>query len=188
MVYGYARVSTLGQSKYGNSLEYQQGVLREHGAEVVYWDSFTALRADMPQFKKLTATLAPGDTLVVTKLDRMARSLSQGASTIDGLINRGIKVNILNIGTLDNTPASRLIRNIFLSFAEFEREMIAERCQEGRAIARQNPDYKEGRPQKFTDRQLRHALGLLEHHSYNQVESMTKISKSTLQRAKRRLK
>ena len=70
--------------------------------------------------------LKPGDTLMVTKLDRFARSMTQGRELVNELINKGIKVNILNIGMMDNTPASKLIRNIFFSFAEFERDMIVE--------------------------------------------------------------
>lgn len=73
-----------------------------------------------------------------------------------------------------------------LAFAEFERDMIVERTQEGKAIANQNPDFKEGRPKKFSKVQIKHALDLLNEYSYKQVEQMTGISKSTLIRAKRK--
>lgn len=73
-------------------------------------------------------------------------------------------------------------------FAEFERDMIVERTQEGKAIARQKPDFREGRPNKYSKKQIEHALRLLETNSYKQVETMTGISKSTLIRAKRKLK
>jgi DNA invertase Pin-like site-specific DNA recombinase len=75
-----------------------------------------------------------------------------------------------------------------LSFSEFERDMIVERTQEGKMIAKQKPDFREGRPKKYGRRQIEHALKLLETHSYRQVESMTGISKSTLIRAKRKQK
>ncbi len=74
--------------------------------------------------------------MIVTKLDRFARSVSQGSELVNELVSMGVKVNILNIGVMDNTPASKLIKNIFLSFAEFERDMIVERTQEGKAIAK----------------------------------------------------
>lgn len=77
------------------------------------------------------------------------------------------------------------MRNILLSFAQFERDMIVERTQEGKAIARQNPDFKEGRPHKYSRTQINHAMELLEGYSYKEVEQMTGISKSTLIRAKR---
>ena len=93
---------------------------------------------------------------------------------------------MLNMGgVMDNSPEGKLRRTMFLAFAEFERDMIVARTQEGKAVARTKPGFKEGRPKKFTPEQLRHALELLKNHSYKQVEAMTKISKSTLQRAKR---
>lgn len=72
-----------------------------------------------------------------------------------------------------------------LAFAEFEHDMIVERTQEGRAIARLNPDYKDGRKKTFSKRQIEHALELLNTYSYKQVETMTGISKSTIVRAKK---
>ena len=186
MIYGYARVSTKGQAKDGNSLEAQEKALREAGAIQIYTDAFTGTKTDRPEFEKLMNILQIGDTLIVTKLDRFARSISQGSELVSELIDKGIKVHILNIGIMDNTPASKLIRNVFFAFAEFERDMIVERTQEGKAIAKQNPDYREGRPRKYGRKQLQHALNLLENYSYKQVEELTGISKSTLIRAKRK--
>lgn len=185
MIYGYARVSTKGQAKDGNSLEAQEKQLREHGATKIYRDSFTGTKTDRPQFDKLINALTAGDTLMVTKLDRFARSMTQGSELVNELLKKGIKVHILNIGIMDNTPASKLIRNIFFSFAEFERDMIVERTQEGKAIAKQREDFREGRPLKFDDMQIDNALKLLQDHSYSQVTKLTGISKSTLIRAKK---
>ena len=187
MLYGYARVSTSGQAKDGNSIEQQEKLLRDAGAVEVYADSFTGTKLDRPQFSILLTKLKEGDTLIVTKLDRIARSMTDGSRLITDLINRKITVNILNIGVMDSTPSSRLIRNIFLSFAEFERDMIIERTQEGKAIAKTKAGFREGRPKKNTPEQLRHAVELLENHTYNDVSAMTRISKSTLQRAKREM-
>lgn len=187
MIYGYARVSTKGQAKDGNSLEAQEKLLRESGATTIYSDSFTGTKADRPKLNELLSRLEAGDTLIVTKLDRVARSLSQGNDLVNNLIGRGIRVNILNIGIMDNTPASKLVRNIFFSFAEFERDMIVERTTEGKAIAKQDPDFREGRPKVYGNKQIRHALELLKSHTYKQVEDLTGISKSTLIRAKRQI-
>ena len=184
IVYGYCRVSTKRQGD-GNSLEAQRELLLSNGVNVLFQEEFTGTKLERPELEKLLGVIKPGDSLVVTKLDRMARSISQGISLIDRLINMGVTVNILNLGILDNTPASKLVRNIFLAFAEFERDMIVERTQEGKEIARQKPDYRDGRPKKFRKSQIDHALGLLNSFSYNQVAEMTGISKSTLIRAKR---
>ena len=132
------------------------------------------------------AVMQSGDTMVVTKLDRIARSATQGIELIQKLLDRGIVVHVLNMGLMDNTPTGKLIRNIMLAFAEFERDMIVERTQEGKAIAKQNPDFKEGRPKKFSKAQVNHAVELLNEYSYKQVEQMTGISKSTLIRAKKK--
>lgn len=188
MIYGYARVSTKGQAKDGNSLEAQENILKENGANVIYSDSFTGNKIERPEFDKLLSELKSGDTLIVTKLDRIARSMTQGSELVTSLINKGIKVNIINIGIMDNTPSSKLIRNIFFSFAEFERDMIVERTQEGKAIAKQNPDFREGRPKTYGKKQIEHALSLLDSMSYKQVEERTGISKSTLIRAKNKRK
>ena len=188
MIYGYARVSTKGQAKDGNSLESQEQQLKDNGAQVIYKDSFTGTKKERPELSKLLTEIKEGDTLIVTKLDRIARSMSQGSELVNSLISKGVKVNILNIGAMDNTPASNLIRNIFFAFAEFERDMIVERTQEGKAIAKNNPYFKEGRPQKYSKQQIEHALSLLEDNSYSQVEKMTGISKSTLIRAKKNKK
>lgn len=184
MIYGYARVSTKGQAHEGNSLESQEELLKENGAEKIYKDSFTGTKTDRPEFNKLLQQLKKGDTLMVCKLDRFARSMSQGSQLVNDLLEKGIKVNILNIGIMDNTPASKLIRNIFFSFAEFERDMIVERTQEGKSIAKQKEGFTEGRPRKYTDKQLNHALSLLivngGDKSYNDVAEITGMSRSTL--------
>lgn len=148
MVYGYARVSTKGQAKDGNSLADQENKLRNAGAEIVFADAFTGTKKDRPELDKLMSVIKPGDTLIVTKLDRVARSIKYGAELIEELMNKDIKVNILNLGVLDNSPNGKLMRNIFLAFAEFERDMIVERTTEGKNIARLREDYQEGRPMK----------------------------------------
>lgn len=148
MIYGYARVSTKGQARDGNSLEVQTQLLKDAGAKQIFYDSFTGTKVQRPEFDKLTSNLSSGDTLIVTKLDRFARSASQGSQMIESLINRGVTVHILNLGVMDNTPTGKLIRNVMLSFAEFERDMIVERTQEGKAIAREKGIRVDGRPEK----------------------------------------
>lgn len=185
-IYGYARVSTKKQADDGNSLEDQEKKLRDAGATVIIKEKYTGSVTKRPELDKLLQEIKPGDTLIVTTLDRIARSTSHGIELIDRLTEKNITVHILNLGTLNETPIGNLVRNVLLSFAEFEREMIVERTQAGRAIARQDPNYKEGRPKKYTPKKLDHAMELLETMSYKQVEEVTGISKSTLIREKKR--
>ena len=180
MKYGYARVSTVEQN-----LQSQIEQLKKAGCTKIYEEKFTGTKKDRPEFQKLLKELKKGDTLVVTKLDRFARSASDGMEIIKGLFNRGVNVHVLNMGLIEDTPTGRLILNIMLAFAEFERDMIVERTQEGKAIAKQRPDFREGRPRKYSKKQIEHALKLKETMSYKQVEEITGISKSTLIRARR---
>ena len=185
MKYGYARVSTHWQASDGNSLEAQIESLNAAGADKIYMDEYSGRTTKRPQLDELLSVISSGDELIVTKLDRMARSVIEGSELIKRLQEKKITVNVLNIGCMDNSPTGRLITNVMLSFAEFERDMIIERTQEGKnAAKRNNPDFKDGRPCKFSDEQMELALELLEKHSYKEVSNMTGISKSTLQRAK----
>ena len=145
MIYGYKRVSTKKQAKDGNSLEAQEKVLRENGATKIYCDSFTGTKTDRPALNELMGIIQDGDTLIVTKLDRLGRSLSKTTELITELIDRGVTVNILNLGVLNNSSMSTLLRNVLLAFAQFERDMIVERTSEGKEVKREKGELKEGR-------------------------------------------
>ena len=187
MVYGYARVSTNRQAARGNSLVEQEQALKEAGAEKIVTDKVSGTKMDRPQLTKLLRKLDDGDKLVVTKLDRFARTAAEGSQTIQELIERGVTVHVLNMGLMDSSPIGKLLVNVMLSFAEFERDMIVERTQNGKAIARARGKRVDGRPRKFSPEQEKHAMELLgEGRSYSEVSGMTGISISTLQRIRRR--
>lgn len=185
MVYGYARVSTVKQFKNGSSLEDQAAKLVEAGVspEHIYKDSFTGTKMDRPQFNQLMQQLKTGDKLVVTKLDRFARTAVEGGAIVKKLHEMGVTIHILNMGIADNTPMGKLMVTMLLAFAEFERDMIVERTQTGRQVS----GHLGGRPRKFTQAQLALAMDLLKQgKSYRQVEEMTGISRSTLMRSAHR--
>ena len=189
MKFGYIRVSTRKQARDGNSLEAQREALTAAGAEKIYTDAFTGTRMERPEWDKLRAQLRKGDVLIVTKLDRLARSVSQASGLITDMIDEGVTIHVLNLGVLSNDSVNTLLRNVLLSFAQFERDMIVQRTQEGKAVARAtDPDFREGRPPKFDAEQLDHAMELLENHSYAQTAKLTGISKSTLIRERKRRK
>ena len=184
MFIGYCRVSTKGQLD-GNSIEEQTLSIRERypTAEIVV-ESYSGAK-ERPIFNALLDRLALGDTLIVTKLDRFCRTTKEGLQYIDLLLNKGVKIHILNMGLIESSPMGRLIVTNLLAFAEFERAMIIERTQSGKAIAKQRDNFREGRKPIYTPEQIEHALKLLEDNSYSQVVKMTGISKSTIIRAKR---
>lgn len=175
MKYGYARVSTAGQD-----LKIQIKALEKEGCDKIYSEHFTGTKSDRPQFNELLKKLKEDDTLVVTKLDRFARSTRDAIDIVKQLFEKGVKVHVLNMGLIEDTPTGNLIFTVMMAFAQFERDMIVERTQEGKAIAKQKEGYREGRPKRYTKKQLDHALSMLDTHSYNQVAELTGISKSTL--------
>ena len=145
MVYGYARVSSIGQAKDGNSLEAQEKALRERGCQEIYQEAYTGTTTNRPKFTELINKLNTGDTLVVTKLDRFARTASEGAALVDQLHKKGIAIHILNMGLVDNTDMGKLMVTMLLAIAEFECNSIKTRLNEGKEIAKAHGKKVNGR-------------------------------------------
>ncbi|AEA18163.1 MULTISPECIES: recombinase family protein [Bacillus] len=183
MKYGYARVSTVTQD-----LESQLQTLKAEGCAVIYSEKFTGTTTDRPELSKVLAILSEGDTLTVTKLDRLARNTKEGIEIIEALFKRGIRVHVLNVGLLEDTTMGRFFLQTLLAVAEMERNLILERTQEGKIVARQNPNYKEGRPKSHSDKKLVEAMRMKEKmgYSFRQLSEATGISMSTLQRFARK--
>lgn len=189
MIFGYCRVSTKGQAKDGNSLEAQeQEILSRYNDAQIYKEAYTGTTTDRPVFNDVIQKMKEKDMLVVSKLDRLARNTEEGIKIVKDLFKKKCSVHVLNVGLLEDTAMGQFFITTLLAVAELERNQIIERCQTGKAIAKLNPDFTEGRPKKFNQKQLDHALGLLIDHSYKEVVQMTGISKSTLIRTMRNKK
>ncbi|MGG0476065.1 recombinase family protein [Priestia aryabhattai] len=184
MRYGYARVSTRGQVK-GNSLQDQRNQLQQYGCDEIIEEAYSAKQNSRPLFNELIDKLQEGDTLIVAKLDRLARNVKEGIELVEHLFEKNVQVHVLNVGLLENTTMGRFFLQTMLAVAEMERNLIIERTQEGKAIAKERPDFREGRPKKFKRKQVNHALDLLKKHTYKEVSEMTGISKRTLIRRKK---
>lgn len=182
-IIGYVRVSTKGQLD-GYSIDQQIGEILSVYKEVVIYEEGLSGAKERPVFNEVLSILEKDDILVVTKLDRFCRTTKEGLQYIDMLLEKRVKIHILNMGLIENTPIGKLIVTNLLAFAEFERAMIIERTQSGKAIAKTKEGFKEGRPKKFTKKQLDNALSMLNinggNYSYSQVEELLGISKSTL--------
>lgn len=182
-IIGYVRVSTKGQLD-GYSIDQQIGEILSIYKEVVIYEEGLSGAKERPVFNEVLSILEKDDILVVTKLDRFCRTTKEGLQYIDMLLEKRVKIHILNMGLIENTPVGKLIVTNLLAFAEFERAMIIERTQSGKAIAKTKEGFKEGRPKKFTKKQLDNALSMLNinggNYSYSQVEELLGISKSTL--------
>lgn len=183
---GYIRVSTVKQIQ-GTSLEEQKTLLEKEGCEIFYTDVCTGKTLNRPEFKHLCDDLQSGDTVVITKMDRIARTETEAYEMVLGWVKTGIRVHILNLGLVEDTPTGRLMLHVMLAFSEFERDMIRERMQSGRAYRRAtDPSYREGRKPKYSVQQMDHAMQVLKDHSYTQTAQMTGISRATLSREARR--
>ncbi|MDA1836484.1 recombinase family protein [Bacillus cereus group sp. BY17LC] len=183
MKYGYARVSTKHQD-----LNVQLQTLSEERCDVIYSEKFTGTTTERPELEKVLALLSEGDTLVVTKLDRLARNTKEGIEIVEALFAKGVKVHVLNVGLLENTTMGKFFIQTMLAVAEMERNLIVERTQEGKEIAKQNPNYKEGRPKSHSDKKLIEAMRMKKKmgYSFRQLSEATGISMSTLQRFARK--
>ena len=188
MKYGYARVSSLGQN-----LSAQINQLNDNGCEVIYKEKVSGRKKDnREEFNKLLETVQAGDTVVVTKLDRFARSTKDALSTIELLNQNDVSLIVLNMGgdKVDTSSAiGKLMITVLSGIAEFEADMIKERQLEGIELAKQRGVYK-GRPHKYTDKHkgLQHALELFHNRNtnkmtVNEIADITKISRATLYRA-----
>lgn len=176
MLVGYARVSTQDQKP-----ELQLDALRRADCERVFEEKASGAQRDRPELKAALDYLREGDTLIVWKLDRLARSLKQLIETVEALEERNIGFRSLTESIDTTTPGGRLVFHIFGALAEFERSIIRERTSAGLAAARARGKVG-GRPRALDDTDLSVAKTLLkeEQLTVNQIAVRLGVSVSTL--------
>jgi DNA invertase Pin-like site-specific DNA recombinase len=152
-VYGYARVSTDGQT-----LAAQDAALSAAGCAKIYSETASGAKTDRAALRKAIARLREGDTLIVTRLDRLARSTRDLLNVLDEVAKRGAGFRSLADAWADTTtPHGRLMLTVLAGLAEFERHLIKTRTGEGRARAKAAGVHM-GRPAKLTNHQKREAI------------------------------
>jgi len=167
-VYGYARVSTDGQT-----LDAQVAQLKAAGAEKVFREKVSGARADRPELGRLLRSLAPGDRVLVTRLDRLARSTRDLLNILAAIGDQKAGFRSLNDLWADTTtPHGRLMLTVLGGLAEFERELIRARTGEGRERAKAR-GVRLGRKPKLTPHQQREALA-----RRDAGDSVTEIARS----------
>ena len=167
-VYGYARVSTDGQT-----LDAQIAQLKAAGAEKIFREKVSGARANRPELARLMRGLAPGDVVLVTRLDRLARSTRDLLNTLAAVAEKGAGFRSLHDAWADTTtPHGRLMLTVLAGLAEFERELIRARTGEGRERAKAR-GVRLGRKPKLTAHQIREALARRE-----AGEALTEIARS----------
>lgn len=186
--YGYARVSSAGQN-----LDAQIKQLKEAGCKDIFHEKVSGRnKGNREQFNKLIEKIVAGDTIIVTKLDRFARSTKDALHTIDHLNSMGVHLIVLNMGGMPvdtSTAIGKLMITMLAGIAEFEADMIRERQIEGIIEAKARGVYK-GRPHTYTEKHsgLKHALALYtdrdnNKYTVNEIAEITQISKATIYRA-----
>lgn len=179
MIVGYARVSTEDQN-----LEAQLDALDVAGAERIWSEKISGSRKDRPELERLLDQLRPGDVVVVTKYDRLSRSLVDLLEIVTRVGDRGAGFRSLAEDIDTTTPAGRLVFHVFASIAQFERERISERTKEGLASARKRGRIG-GRPPALSQerraevRRMRDSEG----RSIAELARLFKVSPNTVRRA-----
>ncbi|NJM94245.1 MAG: recombinase family protein [Cytophagales bacterium] len=155
MLIGYARVSTIDQNP-----QLQLDALQQAGCERIYTEKLSGARQDRPELRHAIDYLRPGDTLIVWKLSRLARSLRQIIDTVQLLNTKGIALKVLTQNIDTSTPEGRLFFHITAAFDEFQRELIVENTRAGLQAARRQGRIG-GRPKQMTPDKLRAAQTML---------------------------
>jgi DNA invertase Pin-like site-specific DNA recombinase len=176
--YGYARVSTDGQS-----LTSQDAELHAAGCAKVYAEKISGARSDRPELAKVLKRLDTDDVLIVTRLDRLARSTRDLLNILDDIAKRGAGFKSLHDAWADTTSAhGRLMVTILAGLAEFERELILARTSDGRARAKAR-GVKFGRPSALTAHQRREAIQrLAQGEAQADVARSFNVSQATISR------
>ena len=180
MKYGYARVSTDDQTP-----ALQLAALKKAGCKTVFKDDGLAgATTKRSALLRCLKKLAPGDTLIVWKLDRLGRSLRDLITMLDELKQRGVKFRSLTEHIDTDTPTGRAMWQMIGLLAELERSHISERTRAG-VKAAQRRGVKFGRKRKLTPQQLDHARALIEkgEHDRQGIAELFKVSRTTLYRA-----
>jgi DNA invertase Pin-like site-specific DNA recombinase len=175
---GYARVSTDDQT-----LDIQRAILRENGCEKIFEEKVSGVGKDRPQLCRLLETLKEEDIVIVSSLDRLARSTRVLLETIDNIGSSGAKfVSLSEPWANTNSPSGKMIMTVIAGIAEFEAEMIRSRTSAGRAAAR-NKGVKFGRPKKLSAKNTKLAMRLLkEGQSVRDVAETFGVHTSTIYR------
>lgn len=185
MKFGYIRVSTKKQEQ-GLSLEEQRAAIlaRYPDAEII--TETKQGNRQRPEFDRMLSRCLPGDVIITVDHTRFSRDTAEGLRVAKELMDRGILIHFLSFGMLENTPVGRYVLTMLLANAELEVGQIKARTQPAKERAKSRPGYRDGRPLKYTKRQLQHAMELLDDHSYSEVSEITGISKSTLIRTRKK--
>lgn len=179
MIVGYARVSTEDQN-----LEAQTDALQAAGAARIFSDKRSGKLRDRPELDRALDLLRPDDVLVVTKYDRLARSLKDLLEIVEAVQAKGAGFRSLAEDIDTTTSAGRLVFHVFASIAQFERERISERTREGLQAAKRRGRVG-GRPRALTEDQKAEVRRMRDDEGRrpSEIAKLFKVSPNTVRRA-----
>lgn len=185
MKYGYVRVSFFGPSKAEQLKEIlAQGVLEKN----IFYDEVDALSTQTVELPKLLQKMNSKDVLVISTLDRIAESPKQLTQLCESLVKRKIFIDVLDLGTIDDSASGKLILETLEKAVLLENIEYKERSMAGKKRAKmRNENYREGRPHALITEEKRQAYMLLKQYTYQQVAEKTGFSVSTLKRIKSKI-
>lgn len=180
MIYGYARVSTLGQN-----IDTQVEQLERYGVDQIIQEKISGVSKKKPSLEQLLTVIRPEDTLVVTRMDRLGRNTMQLLQLVEDLREKNIHFVILNLGIDTRTPTGKFFLTVMAAFSELDRDMIKDKQLSGIQLAKQKGKYK-GRVKKYTDKHpgMNHAIELRKttDKTVKEICSITGVSQAAFYR------
>lgn len=187
MLYGYIRMS--GKN---NELDKKIKVLENEGCEEIVYDISSIYENKRENLKNILDKLNKDDLLVIESLINLSREIIDCGKIIEKIIEREAILKVLDMGNISNREEDRVITKAIQGFIKFKKDTLVETARLGKEVAQNKKDFKDGRPKKYSNKQIENALSLLSINggklSYSEVSQLTKISKSTLIREGKKLK
>ena len=180
--FGYARVSTVDQNT-----DTQIEALQKYGCDRIFQKKISGLATQRPALDEMLSLLRQGDTVVVSRFNRLGRSRDHLIGLIGYFVNRGIIFKALDLGIDSSTPAGKLVIGIFAALAEYDREMILEKTRAGQQLAKAKGKHI-GRPSGVHEENYQKVKKALEKGlSVVEIVQLTGISPSSVKRYKKAL-
>lgn len=179
MLYGYIRMS--GKN---NDLKEKIEKLQNEGCDEVLYDLSNIYENKRENLKILLDKLNKGDLIIIESLISLSREIIDCGKIIEKILEKDAILKVLDLGNISNNREDQVVTQTIKAFMRFKKDALVETARLGKEVAQNKKDFKDGRPKKYSKKQIENALSLLTINggklSYNEVSQLTKISKSTL--------
>lgn len=187
MLYGYIRMS--GKN---NDLKERIEKLQNEGCDEILYDLSNIYENKRENLKILLDKLNKEDSIIVESLINLSRETIDCGKIIEKILEKDAILKVLDLGDISNKAEDEIITRAIKTFIKFKKDTLVETARLGKEVAQNKKDFKDGRPKKYSKKQIENALSLLTINggrlSYNEVSQLTKISKSTLIREGKKIR